>query len=91
MYPKVIESMKKIYQIVITWTKCKESWLVAFRRRVEQLRDQAVRVHRMVVDQLGQGPEPRLGRDEVVGIVALLNSVVVDSAFVPQRNRTLAR
>jgi hypothetical protein len=75
----------------ITWTKSKESWLVAFRRRIEELRDEAVRVHRVVVNELGQSPESRLGRDEVVRVVALLDSVVIDSAFVTQRDRTLSR
>ena len=75
----------------ITWTKSKESWLVAFRRRIEELRDEAVRVHRVVVNELGQSPESRLGRDEVVRVVALLDSVMIDSAFVTQRDRTLSR
>jgi len=75
----------------ITWTESKESRLVTFRRRIEELRDEAVRVHRVVVNELGQSPESRLGRDEVVRVVALLDSVVIDSAFVTQRDRTLSR
>ena len=35
---------------------------MAFRRRVEQLRDETVGVHRVVVHQFGQRPETRLGR-----------------------------
>jgi hypothetical protein len=84
-------SVKAMINNYITWTKSKESWLVAFRRRIEELRDEPVRVHRVVVNKLGQSPESRLGRDEVVRVVALLDSVVIDSAFVTQRDRTLSR
>ena len=74
----------------LTWTKGKESWLVPFRRRIQQLRDQPVGVHRVVVDQLGKGSKPRLSGHEVIGVVTLLDAVVVDATLVPERDGPLS-
>lgn len=75
---------------ILTWAEGKDCGLVVFGGRVEELGDESVSMHRVVVYKLGQRIELAFGRDVDFSLRVLVDAVVINSALVTQRDASLA-
>lgn len=75
--------------LVLTWAEGKDRGFVVFGGWVEELGDEAVSVHWVVVHKFGQSVEFAFGRDINLSLRILIDAIMINSALVPQRDASL--